>query len=266
MKGRVQRLNKAGLGFVWITGSVVILLMACTPQQGTNSAGETAASYQPGPASLAPRPDADIARDAGRKPNEVLAFLGVQPGMTALDVIAAGGYYTEVLAHAVGLEGRVYAQNPAVVLRMRNGANDQQLNRRLLGNRLPNVRRLDRELSDLGLVADSVDVAVTALNFHDVYNRDPKQAAAMLAIIKGLLKPGGVLGIIDHNGNAGADNAALHRMHVQDAITLAETAGFTVENSDILANPDDDRSQGPFTPGLRGFTDRFLLKLTKPSE
>ena len=51
----------------------------------------------------------------GRQPYAVLDFLGVTPGMTVLDVIASGGYYSEAAAHAVGLEGQVYAQNPAVV-------------------------------------------------------------------------------------------------------------------------------------------------------
>ena len=100
---------------------------------------------------LPARPQSDIARDAGRKPFEVLEFLGVAQGMTTLDVIASSGYYTEALANVVGLEGRVYAQNPAVALRFYAGRNDRALNQRLFGNRLPNVRRLDREFDDLGL-------------------------------------------------------------------------------------------------------------------
>jgi len=212
----------------------------------------------------APRPEADVARDAGRMPFAVLAFLGVEPGMTALDVIAAGGYYTEVLSNAVGAEGIVYTQNPAQVLRMFDGRNDRALTERLADNRLPNVRRLDREMSDLGLSEGSVDVAITALNFHDVYNGSPEAAQAMLATIRGLLKPGGVLGIVDHVGAPGADNAKLHRIDPALAIAAAETAGFKVEVSDLLANPDDDHSLMPFAPEIRGQTDRFLLKLTKP--
>ena len=53
----------------------------------------------------------DKARDVGRRPAEVLAFLGIEPGMTVMDVIASGGYYSEVLAEAVGPDGLVYAQN-----------------------------------------------------------------------------------------------------------------------------------------------------------
>ena len=210
---------------------------------------------------LGDRPETDVVRDAGRQPFAVLSFLGVEPGMTVLDVIAAGGYYTEALAHAVGTEGQVYAQNPAVVLRFFGGRNDLELESRI--RRLPNARRLDREFSDLGLIAGSIDVAVTALNFHDVYNRSPEQAQQLLLSIKRVLKPGGVLGIIDHDSNTGADHAALHRMPVADAIAAAEAAGFSVETSDLLRNPNDDRTQSPFAEGLRGKTDRFVLKLTK---
>ena len=113
-------------------------------------------------ATYSDRSEVDLARDVGRKPFEVLAFLGVEPGMTVLDVMASSGYYTEVLASAVGHNGLVYAQNPAVSLRFYSGRNDLALNQRLFGRRLPNVRRLDREFDDLGLVTGTIDAAITA--------------------------------------------------------------------------------------------------------
>ena len=88
-------------------------------------------------------------------------------------------------------------------------------------------------------------------------------AELALDLARQVLKPGGVLGIIDHDSNPGADHAALHRMPVADAIAAAEAAGFSVDSSDLLRNPNDDRTQGPFAEGLRGKTDRFVLKLTK---
>jgi len=222
------------------------------------SAGEAG----PGPGS--DRPETDAVRDAGRQPFAVLEFLGLQAGGTALDVIAAGGYYTEVMSSVVGADGVVYAQNPARVLRLFEGRNDRAMTDRLAGNRLPNVHRLDREMSDLGILDASVDVAITALNFHDVYNISPDGAQAMLASIRQVLKPGGVLGIVDHVGNAGADNAALHRIEPALVIAAGEAAGFSVESSDLLANAADDHTETPFAPGIRGKTDRFVLKLTKP--
>jgi predicted methyltransferase len=195
----------------------------------------------------------------------VVAFLGISPGMTVVDLIAAGGYYTEVLSYAVGPTGKVYAQNNAFVLQMREGANDKAMTARLAGDRLPNVERLDREMADLGLTPGSIDAAVTALNFHDIYNGRGKEAAAsFLATVHSLLRPGGVLGLIDHSGNAGADNEALHRMEEKDARELAAAAGFEIESSDLLRNADEDRSLYVFDPAIRGKTDRFVLKLRKP--
>jgi predicted methyltransferase len=241
---------------------MVAVLSACAAN-GTGRSGFVGDARVTSPA----RPIEDVARDAGRKPFAVLDFLGVEQGMTTLDVMAAGGYYTEVLARVVGPQGRVYAQNPAVMLRFGGGRNDRALTDRLLGNRLANVRRLDREFDDLGLVAASVDVAITALNFHDIYNNSPEAAQGVLLAIKQVLKPGGVFGIIDHVGNPGADQAAtnktLHRIDPALVVSAAEQAGFTVERSNLLSNPDDDHTQNPFAPGLRGNTDRFVLKLTK---
>ena len=210
------------------------------------------------------RPAEDRARDAGRKPAAVIAFLGIEPGDTVIDLIAAGGYYTEVLAAAVGPKGRVYAQNNAFVLKLRDGVNDKAMSARLAGGRLPNVQRLDRELDDLGLDPGSIDAALTALNFHDIYfSRGPEAAASLLRTIHELLAPGGVLGLIDHAGRLGADNERLHRIEESIATRLAREAGFRVEASDLLRNPADDRTRFVFDPEIRGRTDRFLLKLTK---
>lgn len=214
------------------------------------------------------RPAEDRARDAGRKPAQVIAFLGIEPGMTVVDLIAAGGYYTEVLSLAVGPQGKVYSQNNAYVLEIRDGANDKALTQRLAGGRLPNVERVDREVAELGLAPDSLDAALTALNFHDIYNgRGPDAAAAWLAAVYRVLKPGGLLGLVDHDGNAGNDNAELHRVEKQIAVAAAQAAGFVVEaEGEMLRNPSDDRTRNVFAPGLRGHTDRFVLLLRKPSQ
>ncbi len=90
------------------------------------------------------RSEADRNRDAGRKPADVIRFLGIEEGMSVIDLIAASGYYTEVLSLAVGASGTVYAQNPAIVLQFRDGANDKAMTARLAEDRLATVVRLDR--------------------------------------------------------------------------------------------------------------------------
>ena len=208
----------------------------------------------------------DRARDAGRKPAAVIEFLGIKPGMRVLDVIAAGGWYTEVLALTVGPDGHVVAQNPQVILEMRDGANEKALSARLAGNRLPNVSRMNSGFENIGSVAGTFDAAITAMNFHDIYNsRGPEAALSTLQAIYTALKPGGIFAIIDHVGVAGADNAALHRIEKSLAIETAKSAGFVVEgDANILASTSDDHTQGVFAEGIRGNTDRFLLKFVKP--
>jgi predicted methyltransferase len=212
------------------------------------------------------RPAEDRARDAGRKPADVIAFLGIEPGMTVVDLVAAGGYYTEVLSLAVGPVGKVYAQNNEFVLKIRDGVNDKALTARLEGGRLPNVVRLDREVSDLGLAPASLDAALTALNFHDIYNgRGQEAAEGFLKAVFAVLKPGGVLGLIDHSGSRDGDDTELHRIDEPLVDAAVEAAGFQIEaRSDLLRNPDDDRSKNVFAPEIRGRTDRFLLRLRKP--
>ncbi len=242
---------------------LVYVLAACSAALALASQHE-AASLQ-AQLAAADRPEGDKARDGARKPADVLEFLGITRGQTVMDVIASGGYYTEVLSIAVGPEGTVYAQNPSIVLLFREGANDKALTARLSGGRLGNVRRWDRELDDLALNPGTLDAALTALNFHDVYNNNPDEAVEMLRSLHALLRPGGVLGVIDHVGVAGADNVALHRVEKDKVIAAAREAGFELAGeSTLLASAADDHSGMVFAPALRSNTDRFLLKLVKP--
>jgi predicted methyltransferase len=256
--------KKLKLGSV-VVGVAALVLAGCASsgRSASNSwttADLTAALNSP------TRAQADRDRDADRKPAELMTFFGVGRGMTALDLVASGGYMTEVLATAVGPTGKVYAQNPPGFLKFNNGAYDKAISTRLAGNRLPNVVRVDSDLPAASMVPPgSVDVAITALNLHDIYNRDAAAGQKFLRDVFSMLKPGGVLGVIDHVGVAGGDNTKLHRMQKSDAIAAAKAAGFTVEaESNLLAHADDDHTKGPFDPALRGKTDQFILKLRKP--
>ena len=205
------------------------------------------------------RDDADKVRDDGRRPAEVVTFLGIHSGMTVLDVFSGGGYYSEVLAHAVGPTGKVYAQNPA-----RFGARFEQAFKTKFSGRLPNVEYLVEDLDGLSLPASSVDAAITALNFHDVYNRDPVAGFDFMKSVYNILKPGGIFGVVDHAGDDGVDNSSLHRVSEKATIETAKQAGFLLEaTSDVLRHREDDHSQ-PTSGAERGYTDRFVLKLRKP--
>jgi len=221
-----------------------------------------------GIANASDRSDEDKARDEARKPAEVLEFLGLKPGDTVVDVWAAGGWYTEVLSNAVGDEGHVYSQNAPSVLQFREGVHDRTLAARLAGGRLGNVERVDVALAESSIAENSVDLAITALNFHDVYNKNGAEAAEMfMASVYAVLKLGGVFAVIDHVGDADADNTSLHRLDPELAKAAAVSAGFVIEaEGDVLSHPDDDHTKKVFDPTIRGKTDRFILKLRKPGQ
>ncbi|MGI1678827.1 MAG: hypothetical protein K6L75_08855 [Cellvibrionaceae bacterium] len=239
------------------TAAIILATLSWTNAANADARAITEALKNPA------RMAGDSERDAGRKPAQVLAFLGLKPGMTVLDVMASGGWYTEVMSLAVGEKGKVYAQNSPAFLQYRDGMYEKAISSRLEGNRLKNVTRINADFNKLG-IDNTIDIAITALNFHDIYNRSPEAGIALLKDIKKSLKPGGVFGLIDHNGAAGADNASIHRMPVQDAVDAAKAAGFIVETSALLASKDDDLTKMVFSPELRGKTDRFLIKMTKP--
>lgn len=243
-----------------------LTLAGCAAQSGMSASGKAWKTAELAQALSVPsRAQADRDRDADRKPADTLVFLGVERGMTVVDVVAAGGWFTEVLSIGVGPNGKVYTQNPPAFLKFRDGAYDKAITARLADNRLPNVVRVDSDFPAAAIAPNSVDVAITAQNLHDIYNRDAAAGTTFLKNVFNVLKPGGVFGVIDHVGTAGSNNGALHRMPKQSAIDAAKAAGFTVEaESAALAHPGDDYTKPVFDAALRGKTDQFLLKLRKP--
>ena len=216
-------------------------------------------------------PDRDVTdfmRDEVRRPVEVLSFLGVGSGMTVLDVYAAGGYYTFILSKAVGPEGTVYAQNTERGLRFKEDRQEitqgEALNNKIRDGKLSNVEQLIGPVSALAISPESIDAILLMQTLHDTYNNSPARALEMLNNLKTYLKPGGIIGITDHVGVAGRDNADLHRMEIAQAIAISEEAGFIVQQSELLRNPADDHSRSIFDPRLARNTDRFLLRLIKP--
>ena len=203
------------------------------------------------------RPAADKERDASRKAPQVLAFAGLEPGMTVLDIIAAGGWYTEVLSYAVGDSGRVIMQNAgAMAERYGEAMADKE-------NRLGKIELLEDDIGNVA--ASSVDFAITALNFHDIYNSNPQAAQGLLGQIATSLKPGGTFLVIDHEGTPGADNTSLHRIAFDEAVSAIVNSGqfALVGASDALDNTADDHTVGPFDPSLGRNTDRIVLKFVK---
>jgi predicted methyltransferase len=213
------------------------------------------------------RPAADLDRDASSRPAEVLGFFGVPEGGIAIDLFGGGGYYSEILARAIGDDGRVYLHNNEAYL---NFAGDA-LEARLANGRLPNVIRYDRELDAIDLADDSVDLILMVMAYHDLYFKtdgwdlDPD---AFFAMAHRILKPGGVLAIVDHAAAPDSGKTAaqdLHRIDPAYAQADIESHGFKlVDRSDLLANPDDPLEVSVFDASIRGRTSRFLMKFVEP--
>ena len=216
------------------------------------------------------RPGDDKTRDASRKPAEVLEFVGIKPGMTVIDMYAGGGWYSEMIAHVVGPKGRVYAHSNEAY---KNFVGDA-LEDRFADGRVPQVTILMAENNQLSLEENSLDAVMLGLSFHDMYHEDVENdwplldGVAFLAELKKGLKPGGIVGIIDHRAAAGAPpetGDSLHRIDPALVVANMEAAGFVLEaESDLLANPDDDLTMIVFAPEIRGKTDRFIMRFRNP--
>lgn len=211
----------------------------------------------------------DRLRDADRKPVEVLQFLGLEQGMTVLDVYAAGGYYTFVMSRAVGDQGTVYAQNSPTASRYDQDRTDmtqgEALEGKIRDGKLENVVMIHQRISETGLADASVDFVMVSQILHDYYNRSPGAAHQLLSELYRIVKPGGIVSIIDHTGTAENDNSRLHRMQKSQAHDAVTRAGFILEaESDLLSNAGDNSRRSIFDPALNRGTDQFLLRLRKP--
>ncbi len=207
------------------------------------------------------RSDEDKARDTGRQPDKVMQFFGVEPGMNVLEILASGGYYTEILSHRVGDTGKVYAQNNKFILEVMNGRFAKEFAKRTANNRLNNVIHYQNEFQDIGL-KQQIDVVTIVLNYHDFYSNIPKEARInILKNLKSTLKPGGVLGVIDMESGTKTHNKALHRIHHQHVRDEFKEAGFVLDaEADFLKNTNDDYSKMVFESSVRGKTDRFVFR------
>lgn len=215
------------------------------------------------------RPLADRERDADRHPAEVLSFFGIAPGDAVLEVFAGGGYYTEILSQLIGPDGSVLMYNNQAYVDFTQA----ELDARFVDGRLPNVTRVTTEVAELELAPGSMDAALFILAYHDAYFvNEPSwprvDAAAMLAEVHASLRPGAVVGVVDHSATPGSGTTGaqdLHRIDEERLIADFEAAGFVLEaRSDLLANPADDRSLPMMAPEVRGRTDRFVLRFRRP--
>jgi len=201
------------------------------------------------------RPQEDRVRDGARRPYQVMQALGVDAGMTLLDIGAGGGWFTRVLSAATGPGGKVISQFGARALQRENGKTEKDL-----AAALGNTEAFFGNVTELP--ANSVDAAVTALNMHHM---NAERAGPYLKDILTVLKPGGRVAIIDHVGLREIDNSRLHRMVPADVKAWLEQAGFEIAaESDILRTTADDHTLSVDDPRLARDIDQFMFIARKP--
>ena len=240
------------------------LMVTANPMTAWASPANVMASV----AATAARSEANVKLDESRKPAEVLKFLGLQQGMWVADPFGGNLYWAEITAPAVGPKGRVTIWEPKQFY-------DQKTydNYTAFKAKQPNVwlRVSPMETPDL---PGKYDFMLINMDYHDVYwesakygivKMDPDQ---WLKVIYDSMKPGAVVGVVDHVANPGDTRDTVQKLHRIDPNTVKadfKKAGFVLEaESKILRNPDDDHSLLVFDPKIRGKTDRFVCKFRKP--
>lgn len=240
------------------------------------------------------RSTANRARDVARHPAQTLAFFGVQPTQRVLELAPGGGWYTEILAPWLRERGQLavahYARDDADAGRRRSRAGyeaklaaDPGLYDRVAVGTLPSALQGAR-FPDLPLANGSLDAVLTFRNLHN-WLEDGRLDDLLRASLA-LLRPGGVLGVVDHRAAPGTPLAEQVRSgYLTEALVTerAQAAGFTPEaRSEVNANPRDtrDHPNGVWSlpPTLRGAdsaaererllaigeSDRFTHRYRKP--
>ena len=246
------------------------------------------------------RTAADRTNDVRRKPEQMLGFIGIRPGIVAVDLSAGGGYTTELLARAIGPSGKVYGQsrprdpnraptppvtpegnsNPATTPSAAPAAPasaprpspvalaERENNLRSNGVQAAPIVALSRPFEDpvpSELAAEGVDLATLMFNYHDLGHLGVDRAAMNKAVF-GALKPGGLYVIADHSGRPGtgiSESGTLHRIEEAFLRQEVEAAGFKlIDEGNFLRNPNDPRDKN--TPDPPQPKDEFVLKFVKP--
>lgn len=212
----------------------------------------------------------NVKLDESRKPAELLAFLGLEQGMTVIDMFGVNRYWAEITAPAVGPTGKVYVWEPTQFYNDKSKAAFAEFTAKT-----PNVSIVASPFEAPQLPANYADFMLINLDYHDVYWESSKfglkrmEPDPFLKAVYAAMKPGGVVGVVDHAAAAGGDTRAvvdkLHRIDPEVVKADFKRAGFVLEGeSDLYRNHADDHSLIVFDPKIRGKTDRFVLKFRKP--
>jgi predicted methyltransferase len=210
------------------------------------------------------RSEASRKLDESRDPAHVLAFAGFAPGQVVADW-GAGGGYSELIADLVGPRGAVYALSDPAYLKP--GTLD------VVARAMPMCARWWRQAA-MALPPASLDAIFAHLEFHDLYapatrggTEPARPVAQVLANWFAALRPGGMVVIVDHvglPGNPAVVGSTVHRIDPAQVKADMAAAGFVLDGESDILQRNDDHTAVVFAPGLRGKTDRFVLRFRRP--
>lgn len=216
------------------------------------------------------RSEANLKLDESRKPAELLSFLGLERGDQVIDMFGLNRYWAEIIAPAIGPEGRLIVWQPTQFMNDKRKAEFEAF-----AAKAGNVALISTPFEAPRIGTNAYDFMIMNLDYHDVYWQNPERKItrmepdAWLKTLYAAMKPGAVVGIIDHVANPGGDTReVVEKLHrIDPAVVRAdfERAGFVLEaESPLLRNPADDHSLLVFDEKIRGKTDRFIFKFRKP--
>jgi predicted methyltransferase len=256
--------RKYGLPVGFASGGLILLVAFNLPATASDAAKAIDAAVLD-----SSRPASDTVRDADRRPAETLRFAGVKPGDKIADYAAGAGYFTRLFAATVGASGHVYASVPSPLFQYPNIVKGIAEVQSYAANH-PNVTVTFASPLEAAKYPTKLDAFWISQNYHDLHDNfmGPVDMAAFNRAVFAALKPGGVYVILDHAAAKGAPADVTDTLHRIEATTVrreVEAAGFRfIGESDILANPADPHTAGVFDPSIRGRTDQFILKFSRP--
>lgn len=207
------------------------------------------------------RDAAEVARDANRKPGEVLEFFGLEDDMKVLEISPATGYWSKFVGPTLCENGGELVVSVGVSDSFRS--NVMSLDGLDCASAINDNITLGN-LPEFSFDADNFDMVLTFWNLH---NPSPEGRQNLNTAVFNALKPGGIYGVVDHTRRHMQGNSRAVGRRLDPVLVIKEMldVGFElVDFSDMHYHPEDDLTKEVGTSGVRGNTDRFTISFRKP--